>query len=106
MLIIKIYGMKKDNLYIIQSNNNGLIKIGRSKNPQKRLKQLQTGNPNKLKLIYTFEGEGWREKIIHERLSYYRLEGEWFDYDCVGSIPDDLYEKIPWGSLDDWWKNN
>ena len=80
-----------------------MIKIGRSKDPQKRLKQLQTGNPNRLKLIASFDGLGWQEKLIHERLKSYRLKGEWFSYDCVGSIPDNLYERIEWGALDDWW---
>ena len=97
--------MNNDDLYIIQSDVTGMIKIGRSKNPQKRLKQLQTGNPNKLKLIVAFKGEGWKEKNIHERLDRYRLEGEWFSYDCVGSIPDNMYEKISFGSFDDWWNN-
>tara|TARA_B100000085_G_C18500857_1_gene495419 strand:- start:895 stop:1200 length:306 start_codon:yes stop_codon:yes gene_type:complete len=97
--------MNNDDLYIIQSDVTGMIKIGRSKNPRKRLKQLQTGNPNKLKLIAAFEGQGWREKIIHERLSRYRLEGEWFSYDCVGSIPDSMYEQISFGSFDEWWHN-
>ena len=95
--------MNNDNLYIIQSDVTGMIKVGRSKDPQKRLKQLQTGNPNKLKLIASFKGEGWKEKTLHERLRRYRLEGEWFSYDCVGSIPDSLYEQIKFGSLDNWW---
>jgi hypothetical protein len=46
---------------------------------------------------------GWREKHLHEHLSKWSLEGEWFDHACIGSIPDYLYEKIKWGSLDDWW---
>ena len=96
----------KDNLYIIQSDLTGMIKIGRSKDPAKRLKQLQTGNPNKLKLIACFEGEGWKEKILHERLEKFRLQGEWFSYSCVGSIPDNIYEKIKWGSFDNWWESN
>jgi len=58
--------MKSDDLYIIQSDVTGMIKVGRSKNPDKRLKQLQTGNPNKLRLIAFFKGEGWKEKLIHE----------------------------------------
>jgi hypothetical protein len=95
--------MNNDNLYIIQSDVTGMIKVGRSKDPQKRLKQLQTGNPNKLKLIASFKGEGWKEKMLHERLRRYRLEGEWFSYDCVGSIPDSVYEQIIFGSLDNWW---
>lgn len=98
--------MKNDDLYVIQSDNTGMIKIGRSINPEKRLKQLQTGNPNRLKLIASFKGLGWREKLLHERLKNWSAEGEWFSYECVGDIPNDLYEKIEWGSFDDWWKNN
>lgn len=97
--------MKNDDLYIIQSDVTGMIKIGRSKNPEKRLKQLQTGNPNRLKLIATFKGEGWKEKLIHEDLKRWRRKGEWFSYDCVGSIPVVLYEQIVFGSFDDWWNN-
>ena len=96
----------KDYLYIIQSDFTGMIKIGRSKDPNKRLKQLQTGNPNKLRLIASFKGEGWKEKNLHERLEKFRLEGEWFNINCVGSIPEDLYEKIEYGSFDDWWKKS
>ena len=95
----------RDDLYIIQSSYTGMIKIGRSKDPEKRLKQLQTGNPNKLKLIASFENQGWQEKSLHEILESHRLEGEWFSYDCVGNIPAYLYEQIEWGSFDDWWHN-
>ena len=34
--------MKNDYLYFIQSDVTGMIKVGRSKDPAKRLKQLQT----------------------------------------------------------------
>jgi hypothetical protein len=95
--------MKNDHLYFIQSDITGMIKIGRSKDPVKRLKQLQTGNANKLKLIASFKGLGWREKIIHEELSRWSKKGEWFDPKCVGSIPADIYEKIEYGSFDEWW---
>jgi len=96
---------KKDSLYIIQSADKGMIKIGRSIDPDVRLKQLQTGNPSKLKLIHVFEEIGHKEKLYHELLKEFRIKGEWFSYDCVGSLPEDLYEKIPWGSLDDWWSD-
>ena len=98
--------MNNDDLYFIQSDLTGMIKIGRSKNPKKRLLQLQTGNPNKLRLVAFFKGMGWQEKILHERLSFYRLEGEWFSYDCIGSIPDTIYEQIEYGSFDDWWQKD
>jgi len=94
-------------LYFIQSANTGMIKIGRSKNPEKRLKQLQTGSPNKLKLIAVFEDMGDEEYGLHQRLREYKVRsnGEWFRYECVGSIPSFYYEKIRWGSFDDWWVN-
>lgn len=97
--------MLDDHLYFIQTSNNGMIKIGRSINPEKRLKQLQTGNPFKLKLIHVFEKQGYKEKILHEELKEFKLKGEWFKYNCVGSIPIEYYEKIKWGSFDDWWQN-
>lgn len=96
--------MKNDYLYFIQSNNQGMIKIGRSKDPHKRLKQLQTGNPNNLRLICYFENLGDKEKYLHEHLKKFRKKGEWFEYECVGSIPNDLYQMIPWGSFDGWWE--
>lgn len=95
--------MKNDALYFIQSEETGHIKIGRSVNPKRRLRSLQTGNQRKLRLIAYFEGMGWREASIHDRLHDWRVKGEWFHVDCVGSIPDDLYEQIPFGSFDDWW---
>ena len=83
-----------------------MIKIGRSKYPEKRLKQLQTGSSNRLKLIASFEGWGWRERTLHDRLKQWRVRnnGEWFEPMCVGSIPDDIYEMIPFGAFDEWWK--
>jgi hypothetical protein len=98
---------KGDYLYFIQSDKSGMIKIGRSKHPEKRLRQLQTGNSHKLKLIIALEGQGWREPDLHSHLKDWRIRsnGEWFHYDCVGSIPTDIYEQIPYGALDDWWES-
>tara|TARA_B100001094_G_C18024945_1_gene717072 strand:- start:500 stop:787 length:288 start_codon:yes stop_codon:yes gene_type:complete len=92
-----------DHLYFIQSDKTGMIKIGRSLNPQKRLKQLQTGNPNNLKIIYVFKKQGHLETYLHQYLDKWRCKGEWFKYQCVGAIPVNLYEQIPYGSFDDWW---
>lgn len=99
--------MKNDtDLYFIQAKNTGMIKIGRSKHPERRLKQLQTGNSDQLKLIAVFKGMGWRESYLHDYLRKWKVRsnGEWFHHDCVGSIPADLYEQIPYGSFDEWWQ--
>lgn len=93
-------------LYIIQSDKTGSLKIGRSKDPEKRLKQLQTGSPYSLKLIFMAEGKGHLEKRLHERLKDYRQrrKGEWFDFDCVGSLPDWIHELIDWDDANVWWE--
>ena len=63
-----------DHLYIIQSDISGAMKIGRSKNPKKRLKQLQTGSPYKLKLLVEVPGKGLLEKSLHRTLKDYKLD--------------------------------
>ena len=42
-------------IYIIRCGKQNLFKIGISKDVDKRLKQLQTGNPHKLKCIFRIE---------------------------------------------------
>ena len=75
-------------VYLIQSLEEGYYKIGVSKNPKKRIKQLQTGNSSELKLIETYPSE-YANKIeisLHGILSHNKKEGEWFDL----SLDDEL----------------
>ena len=92
-------------LYIIQSDKTGSLKIGRSKNPEKRLKQLQTGSPFSLRLIFAAKNKGHMEKTIHERLKRFkeRRKGEWLDFECAGSLPDWICEMINWDEANVWW---
>lgn len=69
-------------LYIIQADND-LYKIGISKDPSKRLKQLQTGNGQKLRLYKTYQviNERVLEKKIHAMLWENKSllgKSEWF----------------------------
>tara|TARA_A100001515_G_scaffold7053_1_gene5966 strand:+ start:1246 stop:1551 length:306 start_codon:yes stop_codon:yes gene_type:complete len=100
--------MKKDSLYIIQSDVTGDIKIGRSKNPPERLKQLQTGNQFKLKLLCELPQMGHKEVFLHRRLSNYKTKkkGEWFKFECTGLLPDWLSESIDWDIANTWWEQN
>jgi predicted GIY-YIG superfamily endonuclease len=68
-------------VYLIQSLEHSYYKIGISKHPKKRLKELQTGNSSELKLIdeYPSEFANQIEKTLQRRYSYLRKEGEWFD---------------------------
>ena len=75
-------------VYLIQSLEEGYYKIGVSKNPEKRLQQLQTGNSSELKLISSYPSEyaDKIEKTIHNLLSHNKKEGEWFDIDLPEAL--------------------
>lgn len=53
-------------------------KIGYSTNPQKRVAELQTGNPRLLKLYATIKGTEESERLIHARHIEDNVLQEWF----------------------------
>ena len=67
-------------VYLIRGND-GKYKIGIAKKPPQRIKQLQTGNSDKLTIIETYESENASkiESTLHNRFAHVRNEGEWFD---------------------------
>lgn len=75
-------------VYLIQAIVTGLYKIGVSKHPNKRLKELKTGNGSDLKLITTYISEyPYKvEKALHNNLSHLKREGEWYKL----SLEDEL----------------
>jgi hypothetical protein len=68
----------KDDLYFIRSGN--YVKIGRSKDPNKRIKQLSTGNPNKLIMLHIEIDKGCLEKVLHSKFNQYHYNKEWYRY--------------------------
>jgi hypothetical protein len=68
-------------IYLIQSLENSYYKIGVSKHPKKRIKELQTGNASELRLVDTYQSEYANkiEKTLQRRYSHLQKEGEWFD---------------------------
>ena len=67
-------------VYLIRGND-GKYKIGSAKEPKHRLRQLQTGNSDKLEIIEVYQSENARkiESALHRHYSYVRNVGEWFD---------------------------
>lgn len=57
------------------------VKIGRAKDPNVRMRELQTGAPGTLTLLASFERAGYLESLCHKLLAEQRLSGEWFIYD-------------------------
>lgn len=75
------FGYKNNNwsiVYFIQGVNGGPIKIGHTDNIEKRIKQMQTGNPNQLILLHITRGGKNLEDQIHEEFKEDHYRGEWF----------------------------
>ena len=80
--------MKNLITYFIADAAAGVVKIGKSFNPESRLKQLQTGcaRPLSLALLLPVGLESlgkccrgdWDENTLHARFHKDRLNGEWF----------------------------
>lgn len=74
-------------LYLISPLNSivGPCKLGFSDNPNRRVKQLQTGYPTTLSLKFFSETDYSKiharklEKFLHRDLNAYKLSGEWFN---------------------------
>lgn len=63
--------------YFVATHNR--VKIGRSASPPKRIKSLQTAQPEPLRVLLVLEGD--REREMHDRFSRHRRSGEWFNLD-------------------------
>ncbi|MFD3937832.1 GIY-YIG nuclease family protein [Streptomyces sp. NPDC058611] len=83
-------------VYVIGSSGSTHVKIGTSVSPEKRLKELQTGNPGRLEVLWCTPGGRDLESALHKVFDEYRMEGEWFDFrgmEPVGAIPLAVYKR-------------
>jgi hypothetical protein len=97
--------LELSSIYIIEAN--GCYKIGESKHPKKRLKQLQTGNHCYLAINRIYENIQYAtkiEKILHTKLEPYHLEGEWFKCD-INKIYDIIDKTLSELSVYNAWDN-
>lgn len=70
------------------SDGHGHIKIGKADDVFVRLRELQTGNPYKLKVILSVVLKSMKDAYdleleLHKMFSEDRLEGEWFNEEPV-----------------------
>jgi len=67
-------------IYVIGTNDKQ--KIGYSGDVEQRLRTLQTGNPENLKIHHTIEVPNKKARLvenkIHKEYAYLRIKGEWF----------------------------
>lgn len=65
-------------VYFVQQGVGGPIKVGASRNFEKRLKTLNTNSHVRMAVLATTPGGFELERDIHHELNAHRLEGEWF----------------------------
>lgn len=87
-VLIPIKKENNDFVYVIQMEN--MVKIGKSINPQERLKTLQTGSPLSLNLL--FYSKEFTENELQEKFKKYRQLGEWYIF------ADEIKEFIKYSS--------
>lgn len=74
---------KNGHIYVLKTD--GGIKVGKTKNTViKRIKNLQTGNKNKIEILLDYEtsNEDILEKLVHYILSKYRHHSNREFFDC------------------------
>lgn len=85
-------------VYFIQSG--GFIKIGVAVNVLKRVKDLQTGNPNNISLVAHINARSKQhaysiENQLHRKFASYNKTGEWFHRKIIPKMLF-LHEKVIW----------
>lgn len=110
-------------IYFVQPQGELVVKIGfTSKDPARRIAELQIGNPRELKLLAHCEGSRCDEQAIHRYLDTYRVSGEWFELagpvtallwyvQKKGHLPSDCIEpdvKLPTAAalVREFWEHN
>lgn len=68
----------KEFVYFLQEGGNGLIKIGYSRYPKERMRNLQLCCPIQLRCLGYFVGTQEDEGALHEKFVIQRRHGEWF----------------------------
>jgi hypothetical protein len=95
-------------LYLMQMDKTGAVKIGRSSNVERRLSEIQTGCPYRVRVILVLLNKGVIERSLHVRLENHRtagFEGEWFTHEGLADLPDRIYEQLDLDVVDEWWKS-
>lgn len=91
-------------IYIISESTDGPVKIGFSANPDRRLKQLQTGHSGALTVQYKHEvlAENVKalERIIHRTLAHKRSRGEWFTISTEDAILEVKHAVMRYGDIE------
>lgn len=69
-------------VYFILNPSSNTVKIGQSKDANRRFCEIQANTIDQLRLMKVVEIEGFHteEQVLHKRFSHLRIKGEWFSY--------------------------
>ncbi|MBI3936395.1 MAG: GIY-YIG nuclease family protein [Betaproteobacteria bacterium] len=73
-------------VYFVRAVGGGAVKIGRSRNIDRRITELQDACPHKLELVGSIDGDETVESLMHERFQAHRIRGEWYDERILGDV--------------------
>tara|TARA_Y200000002_G_scaffold320947_1_gene280943 strand:+ start:372 stop:902 length:531 start_codon:yes stop_codon:yes gene_type:complete len=82
-------------VYIVAPNKEGPVKFGYSSNPEERLRQLQTGSPERLVLLNVrdFKEERFArfaEERIHHELRQFSTHGGYYEWFNISTIEAEM----------------
>lgn len=92
-------------LYVIcEGKDAQSVKIGFSVDPDKRVRQLQTGHASPLVVFYKEEIEAEKvrplERIVHRLLSHRRQKGEWFSLNPADAVLEIKHAVMRYGDVE------
>lgn len=70
----------KKGLYLMSQNNN-FLKIGITSSIDRRLREIKSTNPDRIKVLFFIEDVHLLEKILHLKCNKFWHDSEWFHYD-------------------------
>lgn len=65
-------------IYFIQASSTPYVKIGFTKDVEKRRRNLQSENPHELKILGVCDGDRSVERHYHSVFKKLHIRGEWF----------------------------
>ncbi|RYG06811.1 MAG: hypothetical protein EON92_19505, partial [Burkholderiales bacterium] len=87
-------GAADNYIYFVGTTTSYVVKIGISRNPWARIKDMQTGAPGQLQLLATIKTSTRSEIELHKYFKATRQKGEWFDRSAaLNSLIQKLKEK-------------
>lgn len=72
--------LRPDNSYVyfLATADKRRVKIGHSRTPTKRIRNLQIGSSVKLTLLGKLTGSQAIERALHEKFEHHHIHGEWY----------------------------